>query len=547
MSRLQRFSDPAVQQAAGGIYNQVLTLAAQGQAEAAATLLCKFAESLEVHLGGSPGRSLAQILAGRVVGDTEDGRFLWLMIADLLSQLAAVRRLLLAELEAAFDAPTTAPQVAQAILMVAGPSDMAGAAMKVYRRLAACPDLIRRHATFQRLGLGWGGLHAAHPELQGQRHAERSALIDAFGRLVPVSMGPPLAGRLALLAPRLAGNSHSPTRALLCYLTALQDHGIEIALFLTHDIESTADETMLFRRQVWHAFPSDQLPGIPVTALDLEADRLTGVRRLTDSLAAWAPSAIVSFGAGDSMVRGLFARHLPVVEVLLNAAVAPLPEAPAYLGPATIHQVRDELDRLGLTDRLPRYHEHAGAVPVVVPGPPPNLPEVPAGAITIATVSNTLQTVIDDRLAGAMADRLTRDPRLYWLVVGPNEPPAFVGREFHGRMVRRSFEPDLASFLQRAQIYLNPPLSMGGGFAAADALAAGVPVVALAGSDPGIVIGVEWAAPDEAALWAQLDGLLADPAAAAARGIAMAEDLRRRRAPSAAAEHLLAVLAAVTP
>ena len=82
----------------------------------------------------------------------------------------------------------------------------------------------------------------------------------------------------------------------------------------------------------------------------------------------------------------------------------------------------------------------------------------------------------------------------------------------------------------------------GGGFAAVDALAAGCPVVAMAGGDVALLIGERYAETDEAGYWARLEGLVAAPGRIAPLAAEMLEDLSRRHGLRQAAAHLALVV-----
>ncbi|MEO8653551.1 MAG: glycosyltransferase [Ramlibacter sp.] len=83
---------------------------------------------------------------------------------------------------------------------------------------------------------------------------------------------------------------------------------------------------------------------------------------------------------------------------------------------------------------------------------------------------------------------LDEHPQAEWLVVGPD---AAQGARFEQKHVRIRVLPqrtDLARWIALGDLYLNPP-RFGGGASVAMAMAAGVPVVSMAGGDGGDKIG----------------------------------------------------------
>ena len=114
-----------------------------------------------------------------------------------------------------------------------------------------------------------------------------------------------------------------------------------------------------------------------------------------------------------------------------------------------------------------------------------------------------------------------------WLIVGGEGiiPPALAGAP-GGRARALPTRDDLPAILRCCDVYVNPP-RMGGGFSVAEAMAEGLPVSSLCGSDGGDKVG-DLAFNDLGSYLHGLDELTANKSARATMGAALQHRFRER-------------------
>ena len=548
----QRFSDDRLQALGGQINATVGQLCNTGQAARAAELLCRFVDTADAAIAG-PERPARGRLADYFGEDSDrhlDSRFLWLMTAELLHRFPPLRERLAGELAALCDRHTTPPHILCTILRYIAPAHLEAAMTALYDRLDAA-DLPQQHACYQRLGFGLETVYAALPRLRRRRAESYRRMVARVAlQLGPQRLdrgsavaraAPRQPRRLALLSARLAGKRHSPSRVLALYAEGLRVHaGAELALFETRDLELAQDEHMLFARLNWPEASGDILDrlhaaGIRYCPAEPQASRLEEIARQLEAVRAWRPDAVLSFGASDSVVKGLLAREMPVLDFHLGGQFLMHQDADLILTPQSREAVEAEARESAMPERLAAYCRHDGALDV--PPAPTPMPRaslgLAAGATVLATVGNTLDRIMSEPFLARMAGLLEARPEVQWLVIGPRQPPRLAAMlqdpGLAGRILRREFEAELPTALAACDIYVHPVDGEGGGFAAVDALAAGCPVVASSGHDVGLVIGERYACAGDADYWALLERLVAVPAAARPLAAEMLADLRRRR------------------
>jgi glycosyltransferase involved in cell wall biosynthesis len=119
-----------------------------------------------------------------------------------------------------------------------------------------------------------------------------------------------------------------------------------------------------------------------------------------------------------------------------------------------------------------------------------------------------------------MLDTLARHPQLKWVLVGGagTLPPALTSANPE-QLRLLAHRTDLPSLLRCCDLYVNPP-RLGGGLSVGEAMAEGLPVLALAGGDAGSKLA-GMAQDNEAAYFDELEALLASPERRAHMGAAM--------------------------
>jgi glycosyltransferase involved in cell wall biosynthesis len=560
--RPQRFADDQLQHYGPQVHGTVSQLAGAGKTAEAANYLLRFIDIADGIISGperGPRRGLADFFTTAAANSSDDARFLWLMTADLLRDLPALRACFFADLEALIEHPATPPQIVFGALHFGSPPDRERVIGALYDRIDRHGDLAVRHACYQRLGFGMGSLYAQYPRLRRRRWESFRRLVEAFAvpagpieRLRPRSSG---AGRrVAIMTARLAGDRHSPSRVVASYAEALRHHaGFDVAVFETRDVELSHDEALLFLPRKWPPATGDILDRLAAAGVGHhvfmpERSRLAQIQDILASVQAFGPDVVLSIGATDSVAKALLGRALPVIDLYLGGQYLLYQDADAMLAPLALPLVQAECTASALPERLAAYQHHHTAVDLP-PRPEPLLRAelgLRPDGLVLATVGIMLDGSMTQPFLDRMATLLRAHPSLQWIVIGPREPPGMAAlladAALQGRIIRLSFEHRLPAALAATDIYVNPIAATGGGFAAVDALAAGCPVVAMAGGDVALLIGEGYAETDEAGYWARLEGLIAAPGRIAPLAAEMLEDLGRRHGLRQAATHVALVI-----
>jgi hypothetical protein len=108
-------------------------------------------------------------------------------------------------------------------------------------------------------------------------------------------------------------------------------------------------------------------------------------------------------------------------------------------------------------------------------------------------------------------------------LVGDEHAPPGV-RPDHPQVRVLPHQDHIDALIAQCHLYLNPP-RMGGGYSVMNAMARGLAVVSLGGSDGGDKLG-PWAVPSMEEYWQRVDTLLTDDAARAQCGEALAQRFR---------------------
>jgi glycosyltransferase involved in cell wall biosynthesis len=162
-------------------------------------------------------------------------------------------------------------------------------------------------------------------------------------------------------------------------------------------------------------------------------------------------------------------------------------------------------------------------------------------AVVWITAGFRLEHEITPAWAQRLLDLMARHPQVVWLVIGgAGKLPGALRDAAPERVRALPTRDDLPGILRIGDIYLNPP-RMGGGHSVAEAMAEGLAVLSLAGSDGGDKVG-ELALPDMDAYLARLAALTADPALRRETGQALRRRFDERFDLDASGPALLAAL-----
>ena len=328
---------------------------------------------------------------------------------------------------------------------------------------------------------------------------------------------------VVLVAPALISARHPPTRMLLDQAEILLRHGVRVTLVSCQEHTGPDFDHLLGREAASKAEPAsldDWRAGAGAGAgLYLATPHASLRRRWLDMLPpihAAEPDLIMLVGLHCGLVSALYP-HYPVLGLATNS-VPPMAATDVWLTALAGQHGRLESPwQIGFPLSQAWHHPfRARRKPCAGP-----LARADMGIADDALLAISLGSHLDIKIAGGWAQRMCRameaHPRLHWLLLGGagKTPPAL--QALHpARLTCLPYSTQATAMLAACDLYLNPPM-MGGGISVAEAMALGLPVLCLAGSDGGDKLGEE-AVPDEDAYFAQLHAWLADPGLRRAAG-----------------------------
>lgn len=333
--------------------------------------------------------------------------------------------------------------------------------------------------------------------------------------------------RVALVTPYIGHQFHTPSLMAISQAELLAREGRKVHIFSAQELippdssmyRGDARDLVLAPLDV--AAWRERLPaGVALTLADNRFGMRGRWRNLLAAVAGFDPDAVMLVGLYSALASALYARR-PVVGLSVNS-VAPVAPVDVWLagepqparrmawGPpipaphATYHSYRIARSR------------HKFQVSRASLG-------LPESAVVLVTAGFRLEHEIKPDWADRMQDILSNNANAILLLVGGSgRIPAALSRIPPNRIRALATRDDVPGILRCCDIYLNPP-RMGGGFSVLEAMAEGVPVITLSGSDGGDKLG-EAALPDMDAYMKRLTELLES---AELRRVAGAE-LRKR-------------------
>lgn len=357
-------------------------------------------------------------------------------------------------------------------------------------------------------------LHACHiPELMAQMGQTLRTACPAPLPARPV----PWLRKVALLCPYIGSSEHPPSSMALQQLHLLQGMGLQVRLFSCQETRVThAEQYFGSKATLLTPAPSAaRLQQLAASGVDfcLQDDTLPLMQRWQAALAdiaAFDPDLVLLIGLNSPLIAPLFALR-PVLGLCVHAT-APMAETDVWLSsnPALANSLA--------TPWQPAFvpglaHYHPFRVSLKAATQPRTRAEFGLSDDHLALVCAgfRLGSEIHGEWAARMVALLQANPQLVLMLVGGNGglPPALAAVA-PAQLRVLGHQADLRSILRCCDVYVNPA-RVGGGFSVAEAMAEGLPALALADGDGGDKLG-PFGTADLNDYFDRLHALLADPA-----------------------------------
>ena len=367
--------------------------------------------------------------------------------------------------------------------------------------------------------------------LQGDLAALAAAIAADVARLLPLPRrrARPRSGevaRVAIVAPLLTQVQHPPTLMALNQAEVLMREGVAVRLFTCQ--ESHIPEQLALVG-TGASIPGDAMQldrwseesgsGVVIHGADARFSILRRYRDMLQAIDAFDADVVLLVGLHSGLADALYAQY-PVLGLCSNS-IAPLAATDVWL---TAHAALD-----GVVDQ-----PWDGAFPASLAWHHPYrvrrkplkhaFSRASLGLADDALVLISVGSQLDQHIAGAWAARMAalvqERASLTWLLVGGGGAmPAALAQLPADRLRVLAYVPEGWEITACCDVYVNPPV-MGGGFAVAEAMSLGVPVVSFAGSDGGDKVAAR-AVDGIDAYFARLTALLDDGALRRREGDAM--------------------------
>lgn len=320
--------------------------------------------------------------------------------------------------------------------------------------------------------------------------------------------------RVAVVVPYVGHQFHTPSVMAVEQCAVLAREGIQVQLFSAQEL--TPPDASLFRgdgrklslpplnAQSW----ANLLPaGVRMTISDSRFSLPGRWRKLMPALAEFNPDVVLLVGLYSPLAAALHTVR-PVVGISVNT-VPPIAPADVWL---TADTAPERQETWGGIFAPPQPVYHPWRVRRSRKQWPVTRAELGLGetAVVWITAGFRLEHEIKPEWANRMLQLMSRHPQVVWLLVGgEGKLPQALLQAAPERVRALPTRKDLSGILRICDIYANPP-RMGGGLSVAEAMAEGLAVAALAGSDGGDKAG-ELALPNMDAYMERLAALTQDP------------------------------------
>ncbi len=330
--------------------------------------------------------------------------------------------------------------------------------------------------------------------------------------------------RVAVVAPYIGHQYHTPSTMAVEQCAILAREGCEVHLFTAQELmppdasqfRGDGRELMLppFDATVWGRL----LPaGARMTVSDQRFSLPGRWRNLLPAMAEFDPDVVLLVGLFSPLAAALYGVR-PVVGLSVNS-VAPIAPVDVWLSANAAAERRASWGKI-FPEAQVAFHPYRlrrsrrqYALTRAQFG-------FADSAVILITAGFRLEHEIKADWADRMLQLMEHHPQVVWLLVGgAGKLPTALAKAPANRVRVFATRDDVPGMLRISDIYVNPP-RMGGGISVAEAMAEGLPVVSLTGSDGGDKAG-EQALTGHDAYVERLAALIEDPAMRRDLGAAM--------------------------
>ena len=355
--------------------------------------------------------------------------------------------------------------------------------------------------------------------LDALRHSELPALGALMGQLVAqrqsVRLTPRVVAQIkkvAVVAPSLLSKQSTPSMMALDQAQVLIQNGMQVALFSCQEAAIPDFSQLLgngFENQIttFELEPVMRERGLnlAVTLGDAQFSLLRRTLEMLEQIKQFDPDLVLIIGLHSCLAHALY-QVRPVLAMGVNS-IAPMLPFDAWLAarPDALARPWGDYFPAGLVWHYP-YRLHRKPVTHTVTRSELGLT---AHAVVLVSSAWYLPLQIDEAWLKRMVALVQQHTNVVWLLLGSDSVLQAPLQALSAQQLRLlPFTGNVMGVFACCDIYVNPP-RMGGGFAVADAMAAGLPAVSFADSDGGDKLGAA-ESPDEASFFATLLNLIHD-------------------------------------
>ncbi|MES2073279.1 MAG: glycosyltransferase [Pseudomonadota bacterium] len=301
--------------------------------------------------------------------------------------------------------------------------------------------------------------------------------------------------KVAIIAPQLIDPQHPPTQMALDQAETLVQNNIEVSLFscqeavgpdFVHLLGTGANNTpQAMSLAAWVKSVGTELK---IHASDQRFSLMRRWLDMSNSIEVFDPDLVIFVGLHSGLISSFY-KNYPILGLGTNS-ISPMVATDVWLTAQA--SLANTISR-PWDGRFPEsqawHHPYRVRRKVASGVFPWDSLGLSQGAVVLVSIGGHLDVSINGMWAERMCAIMDRHSELAWIIVGGEGilPPA-LEKLPRDRLRLIPYTSQVLNLLGNSHIYLNPP-AMGGGFAVAEAMSVGLPVLSFAESDGGDKVG----------------------------------------------------------